>query len=355
METEIKRRFYYGIGILLLLLIVIVIFYIKHNYSSKNHTVEQTINTDNVLEEYNSEENNKNLIKEKYTVAMGNKVDYVFSEETLTVEGSGAIWDFNNLEDLQDYLVEELYSQYVKKDPTAQVTQNDFFSIIDNVKKIEIEEGITEIGKGAFSTFFYTESIFLPTTVEQIKEVAFLGMGQYAKETKWKGLELLNIDYAETSFMGCNGIAVTETGEYIINETEEIPKEAYAFTELELMETIKMGEDVEYQLYNNGLLIVIGSGGTYNFKDSTELYEYMKENLCCMTRNEVYERWFHQIKEVLVFSGVAEIGDYALSNLWYVEEISIVPKLTRVGEKAFDGLGSYAEQDTVWNVDLLEK
>ena len=57
----------------------------------------------------------------------------------------------------------------------------------------------------------------------------------------------------------------------------------------------------------------------------------------------------------IVFSGVTEIGDYALSNLWYVEEISIVPKLTKVGEKALEGLGSYAEQDTIWNVDLLEK
>lgn len=353
METKRKKLFYYGIGILLLEVVIIIC--LKNNYFSENRTIEKMIPINNVVENYNSERSNKNLIKENYQVAMGNKVDYIFYEETLMVKGTGAIWDFNNLEDLQDYLVKELYHQYVKKEPTAQVTPNDFFSVIDNVKKIEIQEGITEIGKGSFSTFFYIESISLPTTIEQIKEVAFLGMGQYAKETKWNGLELSNIKYAQTSFMGCNGISFTDTGEYIINKVEKPIEEYYDITELELVEEIKMGEDITYQLCQNGLLIVAGSGGTYHFKDTTELYEHIKENLCCMTRNEVYERWFHQIREILIFSEITEIGDYALSNLWYVEEIFIVPTSIKVGEKAFDGLGSYAKQDTVWNVDLSEK
>ena len=350
-----KRNFYSGIVIIILLFIAIVVSYIKNN-SSENHT-NQKSNIDSI-----SENDTTIWIEETYKVEMGNHVTYVFSnpsgEGVLTVEGKGAIKDFGNLEDFQQYLIEELYKQYKKKQPTTQVEQNDFLDIINNVKKIEIEEGITKIGKGAFSTFFYVESVTIPTTVEQIEEVAFLGTGQYAKETKWIGLDLSEIHYEENSFLATNGIVISEEGEYFINtidiDTNTEKEDNYNLKELELLEVIKMGEDIEYQLYNNGLLVVSGSGATYSFHSEADLYKHFKEHIYCMTRNEVCERWFNQIKYVLIDTDVTEIGDYALSNIWYVEKIVVMPKLTKVGKNAFEGIGSYLKQETVWNVDFSE-
>ena len=349
-----KKNFYIGVVIIILLVIAIITSYIKNN-SSENE--KQNLDVNSKLES-----DTTIWTEETYKVEMGNYVTYVFSnssgEGILTVEGKGTIQDFGNLEDFQQYLIEELYMQHKKKQPTTQVEQNDFLDIINNVKKIKIEEGITKIGKGAFSTFFYVESVSIPTTVEQIEEVAFLGTGQYAKETKWIGLDLSEIHYEENSFLATNGIAISEEGEYFINiidiDTNTGKEDNYNLKELELLEVIKMGEDIEYQLYNNGLLVVSGSGATYSFNSEADLYKYFKEHICCMTKNEVRERWFNQIKYVFINTNITEIGDYALSNMWYAEEIVVMPKLTKVGKNAFEGIGSYLKQETVWNVDFTE-
>lgn len=143
----------------------------------------------------------------------------------------------------------------------------------------------------------------------------------------------------ENSFLATKGITISEEREYFINtidmDTSTEKEDNYNLKELELLEVIKMGEDIEYQLYNNGLLVVSGSGVTYSFHSEADLYNYFKEHICCMTKNEVRERWFNQIKYVFINTNITEIGDYALSNMWYVEEIVAMSKLEKSRKKRF--------------------
>ena len=89
----------------------------------------------------------------------GDNATWYFADGTLTIKGSGAIYDY----------------EYIQEDFRAYSTAP--WWAWDEVKHVVVEEGITHIGAYAFSILVGAESVSLPNSLKSIGDDAFFGIG----------------------------------------------------------------------------------------------------------------------------------------------------------------------------------
>ena len=89
----------------------------------------------------------------------GDNATWYFADGTLTIKGSGAIYDY----------------EYIQEDFRAYSTAP--WCAWDEVKHVVVEEGITHIGAYAFSILVGAESVSLPNSLKSIGDDAFFSIG----------------------------------------------------------------------------------------------------------------------------------------------------------------------------------
>lgn len=85
------------------------------------------------------------------------------------------------------------------------------------------------------------------------------------------------------------------------------------------------GKNATYQLYNDGHLIISGTGSTYDqfiFNGVKSEYELTQ-----------------QVKKITVSSGITSLGDKIFLNMGNVEKIKLSEGLKTIGEWAFGKTG----------------
>lgn len=108
--------------------------------------------------------------------------------------------------------------------------------------------------------------------------------------------------------------------------------------------TVKMGDNVWYDYYENGTLIVRGSGVTYDF-DATERY-----NSLVLTEDDGIT--VTNVFSIIIEEGITEIGTFALAYYAHVQSVSLPNTLTCIKDGAFINAGLNAENTEWINLDI---
>ena len=219
----------------------------------------------------------------------GNNLTWTLDNGTLTISGTGAMWSWD---DGWDGFCDELsYTQY------SQITT------------IEVESGVTSIGRNAFSWLPSLTSVSIPTSVKTIGFDAFTDSDQltviyYAgKLAQWK-----KIDGSSAITLPLKTVVHCSNGE-ILPPTSG-----------------KCGTKVTYTISDDGVLTISGTGAMAN-------YTYKDNDSSNCPWHSV--RW--AIKKVVIENGVTSIGDFAFAFDISLADVTIPGSVTSIGNRAFMG------------------
>ena len=260
------------------------------------------------------------------TGSLGDAVTYTLGTDgVLTVSGNGKMKDYTNLD--SPFYNDNTYSVY---------GPNNSF-----IEEVVIEDGVTSIGNYAFYRCVGIENVNISGSVKSIGSNAF-------KECN--GLVNINIPNGVTTigssaFIDCHNCfmitvpdSVSNIGEYALgyydsNSFTHIPNfrilcnegstaEEYAIEngidhQLPFSPTGSLGENITYNLDNNGTLTISGSGAMDN-------YGWGYSPLFCNS----------DIKHVIVKNGITSIGDSVFSNCTNLQSIQIPNSVTSIGYDA---------------------
>ncbi len=303
----------------------------------------------------------------EYCIKKGG-ITYTFrTDGILAVTGTGSTESFKNIEEAGNFFYMELYKLHTGTAPETPEEAAPFQAILDRVTAVEIAEGITALGDCSFTSFPYVETVSLPESLVEAGEYVFLGAGQgTGKELTITGTDTERICFSETSLLTINKLVEqkleAESGKEaasagtIVQEGISLPvrqenEQGTVPEEVLLAHRITLGDTLEASLYENGVLVLGGSGSTHDFKHYTELEQYIMEELHFVSRREVREQWFDKVSEILVTDGVERIGDYALAQYRYVNLIS-AEYITELGSRAFFHCGTGNSRNLTWNITL---
>ena len=219
----------------------------------------------------------------------GNNLTWTLNGGVLTISGTGAMWSWD---DGWDGFCDELsYTQY------SQITT------------IEVESGVTSIGRNAFSWLPSLTSVSIPTSVKTIGFDAFTDSDQltviyYAgKLAQWK-----KIDGSSAITLPLKTVVHCSNGE-ILPPTSG-----------------KCGTKVTYTISDDGVLTISGTGAMAN-------YTYKDNDSSNCPWHSV--RW--AINKVVIEDGVTSIGDFAFAFDISLADVTIPGSVTSIGNRAFMG------------------
>ena len=218
----------------------------------------------------------------------GNNLTWTLDNGTLTISGTGAMWSWDD--GWGGFCDELSYTQY------SQITT------------IEVESGVTSIGRNAFSWLPSLTSVSIPTSVKTI------GLDAFAYSDN-----LTDITYAgaKSTWQSGPGKTITlplKTVVHCSNGNNILPPTSG-----------KCGTKVTYTISDDGVLTISGKGAMAN-------YTYSGDTSTCPWHNV---RW--AINKVVVEDGVTSIGDFAFAFDISLADVTIPGSVTSIGNRAFMG------------------
>ena len=229
---------------------------------------------------------------------------WTLNDRTLSISGTGEMKDwnyYNSKEAWHNTIYAELIKKVIIEDGITQIG-DDAFHNCSNLQDIEIPEGITSIGSGAFEGCSSLESIEIPESVTSIGSSAFY---------RCSSLKSIEIPESVTSIRGgafyrCSSlesIVIPEGVTYIEN---------YAFSGCSSLEGINVDENNTDYISENGIL-----------------FNKEKTKIIC------YPAGKKDIKEYVIPSSVTSVESYAFSGCSSLESIDIPSSVTSIGYRAF--------------------
>ena len=294
---------------------------------------------------------------------------------TLTISGSGDMWNFCKIPEGQDDWV---YENVCPWDESRW-----------NVTRLVVNSGVTGIGDGAFAWFNHVNSVSLPSGLKKIGAWAFHnctdGEGEDENWHATSGLKEITIPSTVTSIERaafCDSQMLTK-----VNYAGEIanicPNGTYedgnpwnnrsrvmeAFWNTPFGENYglsgKCGDNVTYQLTRNSdsfkywiwdekrfdtsndcfTLTISGSGAMWDYS-----YIWNEEEERWIGENAIpWEAYSYGITRIVVNSGVTEIGDFAFLEACHVDSVSLPAGLKKIGTQAFRScVDGAADADDNW-------
>jgi hypothetical protein len=113
-------------------------------------------------------------------------------------------------------------------------------------------------------------------------------------------------------------------------EAPGVPQEPDPYEDMDVLDTYILGDAVIGYLYENGDLVVSGSG-------SMEDYEYDKPSPLATLSNPNTS-----INKVIIKDGVTTVGDWVFYNCSSLTSVTIPDSVTSIGSSAFSGCSSLA-------------
>ena len=235
---------------------------------------------------------------------LGNGITAKLDANTLTVSGSGAMPDFEEASDTPWFRNPTGISRIVIEKGITRIGNNSFVGLL-NLMSIDLPEGLTEIGKGAFSD----------CNDERLEEITFPN-------------SLIKIE--DSAFAGCSGLATPVFGEN--SGLQTIGDHAFKNTGLvkvTIPASVKnLGTDVfgncgslEELNVSEGNTVYASDAGVFYSKDMKNLY------LC---------PWNKQGTSYKIPSGVTIIEENAFSNNKNLQEVILPGTLKTIKTSAFE-------------------
>ncbi len=207
------------------------------------------------------------------SVQMGDDVYYHFYENgTLLVSGTGSTWDFEDEEERDDV---------IDKAPGETWNGKAYIGTV-----IIIEEGISRIGSWALR-YPACKKVVIPSTLTEIASKGFYECGYNSKElngceTTWIGLDLSKITVGDMAFTGASGLDNIEESKPYSATPTPLPTATPTPTpnpeQPKILTTVKGGENVTYEFWDNKVVKITGSGATYDFSYDGALFWAVENN-----------------------------------------------------------------------------
>lgn len=121
--------------------------------------------------------------------------------------------------------------------------------------------------------------------------------------------------------------------------TEAPGRTETTITDAKLLDSLRMGEDAWYDFYDNGTLIVHGSGKIRDVEGTfTTQYEPRHSvNVVCGDEeyNATVKKHFAEVTEIVIREGITELGNFCFHDLFCVRKIYIPQSMTKIGYATF--------------------
>ena len=192
------------------------------------------------------------------------------------------------------------------------------FAFCDSLQSITIGGSVTTIGKSAF---YYCDSLQSVTIGNSVTKIGFFAF--YCSSLKDVYYCGTKEQWKKISIGSNNNSLTNATIHYHYNN--HIDSDSNNWCDIcdeyclsELVETGKCGENVTYNLYEDGMLVISGNGAMtdYSKEDDSPFY-------CA------------DIKSVVIKNGVTTIDDYTFYWCTSLQSITIPDSVTTIGEYAF--------------------
>ena len=242
------------------------------------------------------------------------------------------------------------------------------FSGCESLASVTIPDSVTSIGEGTFSDCSTLESITLPESVTSIGNYAFSYCIALTSAVIPDGVT--SIGYSAFSF--CTALenvvlpeSITSIGEDAFDFISNLRDVYYAGSEAQWNAIVIRPDDGPLSsaamhfdseslptVNNNGscgenLTWTLDETGTLTISGNGEMYNYNADN---------HAPWYediYKITNVVIDSGVTSIGDFAFSFCEYLESVTIPDSVTNIGSYAFSGcnaLDSVTIPDSVTSI-----
>ena len=225
------------------------------------------------------------------------------------------------------------------------VCSSPWYSQRDMIVKVEIGEGITRIGAGAFYDCFKMVLVTIPETVVKVGHQAFHNCGMLRSLTFPKSLESID-DYAFTFCVSLSKIKfksekppkvgrflfetipgnktmVTLTGNDI--DSEVFNEENIGNNGLVTFEAEGKDDNIRWSLSNGVLNIMIARNKTDEYKP------YVEDNVC----SAPWHRYRTGIHRVSISDGFKQINDGMFFDCMYLDDVIIPQGVEIIGKQAF--------------------
>ena len=193
-----------------------------------------------------------------------------------------------------------------------------------SLENITIPNSVTSIGSSAFYGCTNLESITIPDSVTSIGSRAFASC-----------TSLTDVYYGGSA-MGWSLIKIGSSNECLTEATihysepdpEPEPNPEDALGDAKVIASGTCGDDLTWTLYDEGSLIIGGSGKMTNYRYWLDY----SSSTCAPWQADQYRS---QIRQVYIKSGVTSIGTYAFFKCYNLTSISIPASVANIGDSAF--------------------
>lgn len=248
-------------------------------------------------------------------------------------------------------------------------TYTPWYSEIKNITSVVIENGVTSIGRCAFTNCENLKSVTIPSSVKTIEFIAFSdcpnlesitipdGVTSIGEEvfTRCTSLKTVRIPVSMTS-IGKNAfyycIALTdvyyagtvEQWKSITSENDDYSLDVATIhcSDGDIFPNGSCGDDLTWTL-QKGKLVISGEGAMSD-------YEYSNS-----ATNSPWSTYRTSITDVIIENGVSSIGNYAFYDCTNLVNAELPSSITSIGEEAFggcDSLESVTIPNTVKSIDF---
>lgn len=262
--------------------------------------------------------------------ACGEDLTWSFDADTgtLHIAGSGEMYAYNDniVNGSVSYSFSDDYPAYDGEPSSYEYlyVNTPWQRFKNEIRAVELPDGLTTIGAHAFSECSGLESIRIPDTVSSIGEHAFYGCSQLSSVQIPESV----VSIGEKAFCGCSSLRSLE----IPASVASIGTAAFGdCTELEAFsvhpENARFEADAEGVLYSRDHSVLIafpcGKSGAYEIPAGVTAIGGGAFSGC-------------KLPSVTIPAGVTTIGDAAFYGCYFLNAVDLPAGLTAIGESAFD-------------------
>lgn len=284
--------------------------------------------TEDVMQDYGGTITWKPIPKEVASGYSGDTIWSLTDDGVLTFSGQGMMRNYTYKSEMPWYSYMDQITEVVIEDGITRIGSYAFYGM-DKLTSITIPESVTNIESYAFKNATALDNVKLPSGLTKLGESAFYGCSSLSSIDLPASLWTVQ----PYTFKNCTNLSIVTFHEGNLQKISDAAFYGTGLTSLELPDCLDIID-------------------SYAFKNCSKLTEIILGNGITEIREAVF--YGTAIDEILIPEGVTTIQPYAFKNCTHLEKVSLPTTLTKIGESSFYGCTALKEMDIPDAVTVIE-